>query len=301
MNTEKLCIYNYLDYRLYLQDYYQLQKKSNPNFSYAVWAQNTAIKSRSFLRLLVMGKRTLTEKMLPAILQSLKLNADEKHFFVLLVRFNQADSIEAREEVFSAIKSCKKHQLSKIHDTYHYLSSHWCPRVHVLLTLEDIDRTCEALAKMTRLSVAEMEKILKTLEQLGIAEQNEDGQWQAQETVFQIPDDLNNLAIQSFHKNSLQMAQAAIESNPNERQYLGIFMPLTAQEYQELNEELDRVTTQLLARYSSSQGKNKKLYQLNTSLIPASTQLIHSTDKQSRDYMNESKSYEFGLESGVLQ
>ncbi|MCK5023834.1 MAG: TIGR02147 family protein [Candidatus Aenigmarchaeota archaeon] len=66
-------ISSYLDYRAFLQDLYQYKKATDGDFSFATWAKKANIKSRSFLRLVIVGKRTLTESVLPALVRSLEL------------------------------------------------------------------------------------------------------------------------------------------------------------------------------------------------------------------------------------
>ncbi len=280
MNTATdVNIFEYLDYRSFLQDYYAEQKAKNPSFSYATWSETAGISSRSFLRLIVVGKRPLTPKTLPIVTNSLKIGVREKKFFIKLVNFTLAADLDQREAYLRELNRYKNDKMARIFDSYNYLSSHWCPKIHVLLTLDDIDKSAESLAQMTKLSVSKLKQLLGILNKAGIASVTDDGQWYAKDTNFIIPDELNNLAIQSFHQNSLEMAKQAIAYDPSSRQFQSIFMALSQDEYKELCSKIDELTTGLLKQFASSKGRNRKLYQLNTNLIPVTSRLIHHCDE----------------------
>ena len=273
-------ISSYLDYRAFLQDLYQYKKATDGDFSFATWAKKANIKSRSFLRLVIVGKRTLTESVLPALVRSLELEKKESLYFMTLVRFNNARDIETRQLYFNELQTYLKEQHTVIHNAYDYLSSHWCPRIHVILTLEGVDTSVVSLSKMTGLSKSKVKEVLQILQCIGNAFEK-DGQWFSKDCIFEVPDELSNLAIQSFHKNSLEMGIEAIGKDPDERQFQSIFFALSEDEYQEVCKRIDSFTTNLLHEFGRKKSYNKRLYQLNENLIPMTTKFIQSdTDKK---------------------
>lgn len=50
-------IFEYLDIISYLSDYYMYRKSIHSGFSYESWAAELELKSRSFLRMMVLGKK----------------------------------------------------------------------------------------------------------------------------------------------------------------------------------------------------------------------------------------------------
>lgn len=56
-NFVKPNISDYLDYRKFMLDSYNFKKKSTKKFSYSRWAEKAGFKSRSFLRLVMLGDR----------------------------------------------------------------------------------------------------------------------------------------------------------------------------------------------------------------------------------------------------
>lgn len=89
-------ILNYTDYRQYLSDYYQEQKRSNPNFSLRFFAKKAHFASHGLFKFLMEGKRNLSKKTLVKL--SLALGHDKARavYFENLVFFNQARDLEEK-------------------------------------------------------------------------------------------------------------------------------------------------------------------------------------------------------------
>jgi len=121
---------DYLDARKFLEDYMEFRKATERSFSYAKWARELGFSSRSFLRLILVGKRSFTESSIYRIADGLKLKAKEHEYFTLLVKLNQAKVGKEREryaEAMAKIFPASSH--AKILDNYKFLSSHHCPRI----------------------------------------------------------------------------------------------------------------------------------------------------------------------------
>ncbi len=50
-------IFNYMDYREFLEDFYDEQKSANKAFSYQYFANKAGFKSKSFIKLVIDGKK----------------------------------------------------------------------------------------------------------------------------------------------------------------------------------------------------------------------------------------------------
>jgi uncharacterized protein (TIGR02147 family) len=85
-------IYQYIDYRAYLRDYFAESKKSNPAFSHMFFAKKAGINSSGFVHLAMNGKRNLTKPVLLKIARAIGLNAEQTEYFED-VYFNFMDNI----------------------------------------------------------------------------------------------------------------------------------------------------------------------------------------------------------------
>ena len=83
-------IYEYIDYRSYLGDYFIERKKANPRFSHQLFAQKAGIKSSGFVLHVIKGQRNLTKPVLLKISRALGLDSAQTDYFEDLVSFDRA-------------------------------------------------------------------------------------------------------------------------------------------------------------------------------------------------------------------
>lgn len=85
-------IYDYNSFRSFLKDYYLVQKKKVPSFSYGVFARQCGLSSPAHIQLILSGKRNLTVHNLHRVAEALVLPQGELDFFEALVHQNQAET-----------------------------------------------------------------------------------------------------------------------------------------------------------------------------------------------------------------
>lgn len=134
-------IKKYLNVYQYLQDIYAFRKKRDAKFSYEVWAKELGIKDKSYIRLIVLGKRPLNEKMTEALKKNLALSAQEQPYFQTLTQYTQSRNREYKEVFGRKLIELLKSELDQMEIKAHYdfLSNPLLPRLQVLLTFRDID------------------------------------------------------------------------------------------------------------------------------------------------------------------
>lgn len=270
MNEVRLNIYEYLDYRAFLSKYYCARKASKVKFSYAIWAKEAGIKSRSYFSLVITGKRNLTSEYLELIIPTLNLKEKEEDYFRYLINFNQSQTVEERESYWRELIECMNvSKASTSIDTYKFLSTHWCPKLFSLTALDDIDKSTAALAETLEAPLREVQAALKTLKKLEMIREV-DGQWCSTQKSIIVKSKFNNLALQSFHRRSLEDATKAIDLDSSERYLNSLLLLLNKDQYSGLQEDIDKFLQMVRVKYGTSSGSSKKLYQLNMNNIPIS-------------------------------
>ncbi len=269
-------IFKYLDFRVFMRDFYEDRKARDPNFSFAVWNSRADFKSRSYLRLVMVGKRDLSPDSMLKVAQALELNKKESEFFDLLVRFNQAKNLETREYYLKQVlKISHRGATENIRDNYLFLSSYKAPRILSYLVMEDVNRSPEKMCQVFSLASEDLNEILESLKNLGlISWVPESSEWRANVRQVEAPSQLGNLAIQSFHKKMLKESESAIQLDPTLRQLLSITLTLSEDQYADCIQEIHSFADFLLQRFQTQTGNNKKIHHLNLQLIPVSEVLI---------------------------
>ena len=85
---------NYMDFRQYLSDFYEYRRKQTKNqlrpYNYQTFSAAADIKSPNYLKMIVEGKRNLSEDMIGKFAKAMSLNKEQGEEFRRLVLFNQA-------------------------------------------------------------------------------------------------------------------------------------------------------------------------------------------------------------------
>lgn len=113
-------IFAYTSYRRYLEDFFREKKSANKRFSYRVFNEKAGISSPSFFKLVVAGDRNLAGKSTDAFIKALGLTPREAQFFRVLVRFNQAKSLDEREQSFRQMAFFREFDSVKTLDAHQY-------------------------------------------------------------------------------------------------------------------------------------------------------------------------------------
>ena len=100
-------IFEYMDYREFLRDYYRWKKVLSPSFSYTVFAKKAGFGSKSFLPHVINGIRDLSRDSIFQIGEALGLDAKAMSYFEDLVGFNQSKALKQKAHFFSRLASHK--------------------------------------------------------------------------------------------------------------------------------------------------------------------------------------------------
>ena len=101
-------IFKYMNFRDFLLAFYNEKKASNPAFSYQIFANKAGFKSKSFIKLVIDGKKNLSPESTAKINKVLKLKDKSFSYFEDLIAFNQAESLEMRNYFFERLISYNK-------------------------------------------------------------------------------------------------------------------------------------------------------------------------------------------------
>lgn len=114
MNTSlKPRISEHLDYRAFLNSMYNYLKIEKPGFSYRSFAKAAGLNSPSFLKLVMDGKRNLTDESIEKFAHAFMLNQEESEYFRTLVKYNQSGSTEEKMRNYKWLQKLKGEDAQK--------------------------------------------------------------------------------------------------------------------------------------------------------------------------------------------
>ena len=270
-------IFSYIDYRFFLKDYYEEQKKKSRFFSYRYFAKKAGINSPNFLKLIIESKRNLTVLTISKFITALKFNEKEAKFFRHLVFFNQAKSAQEKQlhytVMLSMMHTVKEQRLTALQHEYY---NHWfVPVVREMVSLYDFKGDCKKLAAavLPPISLREARFAIKLLKKLGMIEQLPDGKFRQSARAIVSDSGVGRMAVRSFNREMLRKAELALDKTPiEERQIYGVTIGISKACYDVLAAEMAAFRDRVVAITNGDTNSNR-VYQMHLQLFPLSQEL----------------------------
>ncbi|RYZ92832.1 MAG: TIGR02147 family protein [Proteobacteria bacterium] len=271
-------IFDYLDARQYLNDLYSYRKSLEPGFSFEAWAEELGFRSRSHLRMCLIGKRKISPLFIEKLGRTRGFNQKEQNFWEALVPYTQAPTLQQRDAFGRTLIDILKtiSDRPKISESIEFLADPLHLRLLVLIGMGDIVPTLKNLSRLLEADGPRVSTALEILKSLDLASESVvDGEshYLATKKNFDVPDGLGSASILRFHELSLKQSIEAFHSPKEFRRYRSLIVPLTDDEYAELIRNLEAYIDTQLVKYRSDSYRERRLFQLNVNVSPVSKAL----------------------------
>ncbi|NLD98994.1 MAG: TIGR02147 family protein [Fibrobacter sp.] len=282
-------IFDFIDYRKFLSAYYSAQKKNNRHFSYRYFALKAGISSPSFLKLVIDGKRNLTEPAIEKFITAMKLNKKEAAYFHNLVLFNQAKTAVAKQEHYAVLRTMagtvKESVLNG--DLFDYFSEWYVPVIRELITLYDFQDDYKKIASMINppIQPSEVKSAIKLLLRLKLLIKQENGLYKQKYPALVVDGSVLSIALQKFTSTMIDHSKTALERiNFSERHISGITMGISPKTYDILTAEIEAFKERVKIIVNKDE-KSSVVYQLNLALFPVSgnTNLLEESEELEKE------------------
>jgi len=265
-------IFDYIDYRSFLRDFYSVNKSEKKYFSYRYFSGRAGIKSPVFLKLVMDGKRNLTRNMVEKFATALKFNEKERVYFRNLVLFNQAQNSQEKQEHYLVLKSMagmvKEHVIGS--DLYDYYDKWYISVIRELICLRNFkdDFRKIASAVFPKIRPMQAKKALELLLRLGLVRKIGDGSYEQTQKAITTGSEVNSLAIRNFNRNMLLLAENSLDKvSRSNRHISGITVGISGQCYHVLTAEIEAFKERVV-KIVNADEKSENVYQLNLQLFP---------------------------------
>lgn len=247
----------YLDYRQYLKAWYDEAKASNAAYSYTLFAQHLGFKSKSFLRDVIVGRRNLSQNSIYKIANGLKLSSSKKEFFRLLVAYNQAKSLEEKQnygiELSKRNSSLSKKTLKQ--SQFEFYSKWYHQSVRELICQSKFDGDFNQLGKKLKPNISGIEarNSAMLLEEVGLVKKTPIG-YEMLDDMVTTGDIVHSRLIEDFHKENLLLAMNSLqEFDESQRTISCLVLGLSHQVAQEVDEEINCFKKRIIELCSQDQ------------------------------------------------
>lgn len=269
----KLDIFNYLEYRLFLKESFELLQQSEKKLSYRTFGKKVGFTSPNFLQMIIQGKRNLNSSHCLLVAKAFSLNKQETEYFQNLVSYDQSRSFEEKNLCYQRILQSKHHTHFKTLDrhAYEYFSQWYYPVVRELLVHPESKGNSEWIAQriFPRITVAKVEKAKKTLVELKLVRHDKiSGHWQLNDNVIRSDSETSNLALSNYHASVIQLAHDSLKAFPQkERDIRSVTVGLSNLAYIELKTKMEKFWEEIM-EFANTQNEVESVYQVNLQLFP---------------------------------
>lgn len=269
-------VYEYLDYRALLRDYYLAKKAQGRGFSYRAFARRAGLRAPNDLKRVSEGERNLTSSMAGRYAEAMGLSGEEAAYFCDLVTFNQATTSRERNAAYERLRGFRgyraAHKLELAHAAYH--STWFVPAIREMVLLHDFRPDPVWIAKrlIPPISVADARRALALLVELQMIATDESGTVKQTDAVVTTGPQTTGLHIANYHRSMMSRAAEAIDLIPaSDRDVSSITFAVGEDGMRRIKKRVQRFRQELIALLAEEQDATQVL-QLNMQLFPLASE-----------------------------
>lgn len=225
-------IYNYLNYREYLKDFFLEQKQFRNPLTHRCVLKKMGVTSTGFLSNVLSGRKNLTKEMSKKLGKIIDLAVREQHYLSQMISYSQAKSIEEKKQYLDELLAMRRSELSYISKEQLSLFSKWYyVYIRDLLCFFHFKDDYSALAKMLDppIKPEEAEAAVHELERLGFITKDNDGCYRVSQPVVSTGDEVHSVQLANFQLATMDLAKRSLEKHSRDRRDIS-FVSLTLSE-----------------------------------------------------------------------
>ncbi len=266
-------LFDYDNFRTFLKDYFEEQKRMRAVFSHRFFAAKAGFSSSSYCLNVIRGRFNLTPKSIEKMAKAMDLDNRQRAYFAALVEYNQAKRPEERDAAWNQVVQIRTQNefvhLSK--DQKDYFSKWYYPVLRELAVHPDWDGDITHLARLSdpAISTEEARIGLANLENWGLIAKGEDGKYHRTSLMLDASG-VSPMDLRQIRREYIQHGIGAVESKkPFERFATFTTLAMSASSYDYAVRVLEEARQKIIAR-ASDDNVVDKVYEMMILTYPMS-------------------------------
>jgi uncharacterized protein (TIGR02147 family) len=266
-------IYQYTEYRTFLNDYFVEQKKTNSIFSHQYFARKAGIRSSGFVLHVIKGQRNLTRAVTLKIARAMKLTDTQTEYLEDLVSFDQAKTQSDREHYFSIIYAKRKNiKVSPLLDQqYEFYSTWYHCIIRELVTMLEKNNDFQNISKLLvpAITPKQAKSSLNLLVKLGLLKRVKDGSYRQDQPFIAGGGRIRNTMLIRYQREMLQQAMEAWDRFPiTDISMHTLTLSISNELFNRIPGEIANFKKRLLEMAANEKNKPERIFHLNINLFP---------------------------------
>ncbi len=255
MNQKKrseIDIYNYFDYREYLQAEYTWRKQHIPGFSHRLFSTEAGISSPNYLFRILKGERGLNDSYTENFAVALGLAQNEKKYFTTLVEFNNAHSVDSKEKLLRSLLALRYQRgIHRIADKKLKFFSKWYyPVIRELAVILDWKNDYNYLARhcLPHITVQQARDAVNYLVKTEFLKELDDAKYERTEPLISSGDEVRSTVLRNYHKQTLTQSIEALDTiDLEDRDISSLTLSVSRKTFCAIKKEIQEFRKRLLA------------------------------------------------------
>jgi uncharacterized protein (TIGR02147 family) len=268
-------IYDYLEYREYLADWFVAKKEANPRFSHRLFSRKMSQRSPSFLKDIIDGRRNITTDQQEDFCRVLGLSQAQGVYFIDLIILDQSKDDEERKRSFERLAASRRVQGARRveGDSYRYLSNWFCPAIRELALIPGFVADPEWIINRLspKIKKSQAREALDILQSLNMITIQDDRSVTVQDGTVATAHQISGIAVHNYHKQMLNLSIEAIDRFPSiHRHLVGVTVNVPNSLLPRLKEEINEFAARICDICDSSVDDSEEALQVNLHFYPLS-------------------------------
>lgn len=269
-------LFDFTDYKAYLEHFYLERKSANPRFSYQVFARTIGFNNRGFIYNIIKGSTHISKSHCIKISKALDHTKNEAEYFENIVFHTQAKSEEERTYFLNAalkVRTLKKSNVqSTTQDQYEFYSKWYHSAIRSIIGMFPFKDDFQQLGnKLTPpIPALQVKNSVLLLERLGMIAKGEDGIYQLSDKSIRIGSDISQTAKNNFHAECTALAKSAIVAAPADtRNVISLTLGISNSTYKMILDETEQFKNRIIEIAAAADDADR-VYQYQLILFPLS-------------------------------
>lgn len=267
-------ILDYTNYRLFLKDYYDREKKNKSFFSYQYLADHCGFKSKTYIYKVIRGEKALSVNGAEKIGTFLKLKKRELEYFKNIVLFTNSTNREEREFYFEKLQKLSRKSISSKlrQNQFEYFNNWYNIVIRELVSIIDWNDNYMILAKsvVPHISEKQARESVKLLLECGLIYKDKNGGFHRSDKAITTGSDIQSMVVSNYQVKNLTLASEAIERFPRtERDISSLTVSVSEEGFKRIAAELAKCRKNLVSIVSEDMDVDR-VYQINFQSFPLS-------------------------------
>ncbi|HNY31946.1 MAG TPA: TIGR02147 family protein [Fibrobacteria bacterium] len=263
-------VFDYLDYREFLKDFYESKKAEFPLFSYRVMAQHVGMDASNLFRVLQKDLH-LPARCVPQVLEYVELSGRAAEYFQILLAYARTKAKKEKQLILEKALALRDVQRKILEvEELSFLRDWWVVATRCLIEVLDGRANPEVMGDRFRPKVpaAEIRKALEQLHQLGLVKKVSSGRLTLTDAHLTAGGESHAAAVKSYQKQVLDLAKDSLDRFDREQRDVStLALAVDEDAFQDIRVMLRECRRQIQKRVEDSQRPDRVM-QLSMAFHP---------------------------------